>query len=149
MGKLPSGLLDYHTTWLGSYDECVAIEASVTAPGVTTSPYKGRYCKADLKVGPLGVYILLTRKRSPRKRGVILLAQACKRRRCIVDVTWSVCISIKQFDKEFKVRSHLGNTNFYHIHLYNLTRFGHFYFLYVYCVTSLITFACLTKIALI
>ena len=63
-----------------------------------------------------------------------------------VDVTWPVCISIKQFNIEFKVRSHLGNTNFYHIHLYNLTHFGHFYFLYVYCITSLITFACLTKI---
>ena len=66
-----------------------------------------------------------------------------------VDVTWSVCISIKQFNIEFKVRSHLGNTNFYHIHLYNLTRFSHFYFLYVSCVISLITFACLTKIVLI
>ena len=90
--------------------------------------------------------IKYTRKEPAQARNYIACASA---EDVFVDVTWSVCKSIKQFNIEFKVRSHLGNTNFYHIHLYNLTRFGHFYFVYVYCVTSLITFACLTKIVLI
>ena len=59
MGKLPSGLLDSHTRWLGSYDECIGIEASVEVSGVATSPYKGRYCTTELQVGPIGVYVLL------------------------------------------------------------------------------------------
>ena len=33
------------------------------------------------------------------------------------DVALPACISVKQFNIDFKVRSHLGNTNFYHIYL--------------------------------
>ena len=57
MGKPPSGLLDYHTTWLGSYDECIGIEAAVNISGVTMSPYKGRYCKTVFQTGGVGITI--------------------------------------------------------------------------------------------
>ena len=50
MGKPPSGLLDFKIIWLGSYDECVTIEATINSSGILTSPYKGRYCKASFKL---------------------------------------------------------------------------------------------------
>ena len=50
MGKPPSGLLDFKIVWLGSYDECIAVEATVNTTGVITNPYKGRYCKASFKI---------------------------------------------------------------------------------------------------
>ena len=50
IGKPPSGLLDYRLLWLGDYDECVKIEATVNRSGVVTVPYKGRYCKASFKL---------------------------------------------------------------------------------------------------
>ena len=42
MGKPPSGLLDAYFTWLGSYDECVEIQAMVN----NTENVKGQYCSA-------------------------------------------------------------------------------------------------------
>ena len=50
IGKPPSGLLSYKLLWLGDYDECVKIEATVNRSGVVTVPYKGRYCKASFKL---------------------------------------------------------------------------------------------------
>ena len=51
MGKPASGIMDGHLVWLGSYDECVAIEATVNISGAVTHPYKGRYCKPSFKIG--------------------------------------------------------------------------------------------------
>ena len=51
MGKPASGIMDGHLVWLGSYDECVAIEATVNNSGAITHPYKGRYCKPSFKIG--------------------------------------------------------------------------------------------------
>ena len=51
MGKPASGIMDGHLVWLGSYDECVAIEATVNTSGAVTHPYKGRYCKPSFKIG--------------------------------------------------------------------------------------------------
>ena len=42
MGKPTSGLLEGHLTWLGSYDECIQIQATVN----DTEPIKGKYCSA-------------------------------------------------------------------------------------------------------
>ena len=42
MGKPTSGLLEGHFTWLGSYDECIQIQATVN----DTEPIKGQYCSA-------------------------------------------------------------------------------------------------------
>ena len=58
MGKPPSGVLNGDVKWLGSYDECLAVEASVNISGEMTSPYKGQYCSATFTVGngrPVGV----------------------------------------------------------------------------------------------
>ena len=61
MGKPPSELLDYQLTWLGSYDECVAIHAQVNNTyGQLTSPFKGRYCAAAFPLGPGGQVVDLT-----------------------------------------------------------------------------------------
>ena len=54
MGKPPSDLLDFHITWLGSYDECVAIAASVNKSGDIISPFNGRYCLGSFPLGPGG-----------------------------------------------------------------------------------------------
>ena len=51
MGKPPSGLLNGDLKWLGSYDECFAVEASVNVSGEMTTPYKGQYCSATFKMG--------------------------------------------------------------------------------------------------
>ena len=42
MGKPASGLLEGHFTWLGSYDECIQIQAIIN----DTEPIKGQYCSA-------------------------------------------------------------------------------------------------------
>ena len=54
-GKPPSGLLNYRLQWLGDYDECVKIEATVNRSGAVTVPYKGRYCKASFKIADVPV----------------------------------------------------------------------------------------------
>lgn len=54
MGKPPSDLLDFHITWLGDYDECVAIAASVNKSGDIISPFNGRYCLGSFPLGPGG-----------------------------------------------------------------------------------------------
>ena len=63
MGKPPSGVLNGDVKWLGSYDECLAVEASVNISGEMTTPYKGQYCSATFTVGngrPVGVLLLVT-----------------------------------------------------------------------------------------
>ena len=57
IGKPPSGLMNYRLLWLGDYDECVKIEASVNKSGVMTVPYKGRYCKASFKIAETPVML--------------------------------------------------------------------------------------------
>ncbi|KAL3870698.1 hypothetical protein ACJMK2_038742 [Sinanodonta woodiana] len=43
IGKPPSGILDGHTVWLGSYDECV--DANVLN---NATQFRGQYCLADI-----------------------------------------------------------------------------------------------------
>ena len=47
IGKPHTGLLEGDFTWLGSYDECVATEATVNVSGDITHPYRGRYCTSS------------------------------------------------------------------------------------------------------
>ena len=49
MGKPSSNLLGMHLKWVGSYDECMKVIATVNISGEITSPYKGKYCGASLK----------------------------------------------------------------------------------------------------
>ena len=51
MGKPPSGLLNGAVKWLGSYDECLAVEATVNISGEITLPFKGQYCSATFTAG--------------------------------------------------------------------------------------------------
>ena len=53
MGKPSSGLMDGSLKWLGSYDECFAVEAKINVSGEVTSPFTGRYCSADFSLGQL------------------------------------------------------------------------------------------------
>ena len=50
MGKPGSGVLDGNLKWLGSYDECFAVDATVNRSGIITSPFSGQYCSASFKV---------------------------------------------------------------------------------------------------
>ncbi|KAL3870701.1 hypothetical protein ACJMK2_038745 [Sinanodonta woodiana] len=45
IGKPPSGILDGHTLWLGSYDECV--DANVLN---NATQFRGQYCLADISM---------------------------------------------------------------------------------------------------
>ncbi|KAL3870700.1 hypothetical protein ACJMK2_038744 [Sinanodonta woodiana] len=45
IGKPPSGILDGHTIWLGSYDECV--DANVLN---NATQFRGQYCLADISM---------------------------------------------------------------------------------------------------
>ena len=51
MGKPASGFMDGNLKWLGSYDECFAVEATVNNSGVITAPFTGRYCLTSFSVG--------------------------------------------------------------------------------------------------
>ena len=59
MGKPPSQLLNYHLHWLGSYEECVAIEATVNVSGQLNHPYKGRYCTATFPFSQVSNMIMM------------------------------------------------------------------------------------------
>ena len=59
MGKPPSQLLNYHLHWLGSYEECVAIEATVNVSGQLNHPYKGRYCSATFPFSQVSNMIMM------------------------------------------------------------------------------------------
>ena len=50
MGKPSSAILQGDFNWLGSYDECVGIQAYVNISGKIRSSYKGRYCTSSLKI---------------------------------------------------------------------------------------------------
>ena len=49
IGKPHTELMNGHFTWLGSYDECTAIEATVNISGMVSHPYTGRYCLASFE----------------------------------------------------------------------------------------------------
>lgn len=51
MGKPGSGFMGGNLKWLGSYDECFAVEATVNNSGVIISPFTGRYCLTSFSVG--------------------------------------------------------------------------------------------------
>ena len=58
MGKPSSGLMNYQLNWLGSFDECRAIQATVNVSGKRVSPFSGRYCTASIgqqQVSPLNI----------------------------------------------------------------------------------------------
>ncbi|WAR31990.1 NRF6-like protein [Mya arenaria] len=60
-GKLPSGLFDLHTTWLGDWEECLAIEPLVndTRTNISYKPFDTQYCTAVFPIGtkdPSGNY---------------------------------------------------------------------------------------------
>ncbi|XP_052790477.1 nose resistant to fluoxetine protein 6-like [Mya arenaria] len=52
-GKLPSGLFDLHTTWLGDWEECLAIEPLVndTRTNISYKPFDTQYCTAVFPIG--------------------------------------------------------------------------------------------------
>ncbi|XP_052790475.1 nose resistant to fluoxetine protein 6-like isoform X1 [Mya arenaria] len=52
-GKPPSGLFDLHTTWLGDWEECLAIEPLVndTRNNIPYKPFDTQYCTATFPVG--------------------------------------------------------------------------------------------------
>ena len=57
VGKLPAGLINGDILWVGDYDECVNITATVyVGPNQTepTHPFKGRYCKAGIPLRQVG-----------------------------------------------------------------------------------------------
>ncbi|XP_052787971.1 nose resistant to fluoxetine protein 6-like [Mya arenaria] len=55
-GKPPSGLFDLHTTWLGDWEECLAIEPLVndTRNIITYKPFDTQYCTAVFPIGTKG-----------------------------------------------------------------------------------------------
>ena len=80
------------------------------------------------------VMTLNTRKEPAQARNYIACVSA---EDVFVDVTWSVCISIKQFNIEFKVRSHLGNTNIFIIFIYITSLVSVIFIFYMYIVLFL------------
>ena len=46
MGKPHSGVLNGHLSWIGGFDECIAITAMVNTSNEISHPFKGRYCLA-------------------------------------------------------------------------------------------------------
>ncbi|XP_053380237.1 nose resistant to fluoxetine protein 6-like [Mercenaria mercenaria] len=58
IGKPPNGLLDGHFTWLGNYDECIAVEAiryndTIKKIGPSEA-FTGKYCLASFPLGTTG-----------------------------------------------------------------------------------------------
>ena len=49
VGKPGSNLLNAQLTWVGSYEECLSVQAQVNRSGEIIYPYKGQYCIASLK----------------------------------------------------------------------------------------------------
>ena len=45
-GKPESGIFTGDWKWLGSYDECLKVEAQVYTSAMPTTLYQGQYCKA-------------------------------------------------------------------------------------------------------
>ena len=52
MGKPPPGLLAGNLNWLGSYDECLAIDVNVNS-----TVFSGRYCSATATISQVKVKI--------------------------------------------------------------------------------------------
>ena len=50
-GKPGSGVLEGDLKWLGSYDECFAVQARVNVSGSMMSPYEGKYCTVNFQSG--------------------------------------------------------------------------------------------------
>lgn len=48
MGKPGSGIFEGNFKWLGSYSECVAVEAVDNDGGVVQHPYKGKHCQSHM-----------------------------------------------------------------------------------------------------
>ena len=46
MGKPHSGVLNGHLSWIGGFDECIAITAMVNTSNEISYLFKGRYCLA-------------------------------------------------------------------------------------------------------
>ena len=59
MGKPETSVLSGNFKWLGSYDECVDIRASINESGEITHPWKGQYCTTVFKLKPLGKVLLV------------------------------------------------------------------------------------------
>lgn len=57
MGKPETGILGGNFKWLGSYDECVAVQAAFNESGEITYPWKGQYCTAIFKLENLAKVI--------------------------------------------------------------------------------------------
>ncbi|KAJ8304389.1 hypothetical protein KUTeg_017972 [Tegillarca granosa] len=54
MGKVESGIFTGHLKWLGSFDECRQIQASVkTVQNDIIHPFKGQYCTIGIPVGDI------------------------------------------------------------------------------------------------
>ena len=51
MGKPPAGILDFNVKWLGSWDECWAVEAAVNRSSVISHPFTGKYCSTSFALG--------------------------------------------------------------------------------------------------
>ena len=54
MGKPETAVLSGNFRWLGDYDECIGIRASINNSGTITHPWKGQYCTANFKLAPVG-----------------------------------------------------------------------------------------------
>ena len=54
MGKPETAVLSGNFRWLGDYDECIGIRASINKSGAITHPWKGQYCTANFKLAPVG-----------------------------------------------------------------------------------------------
>ena len=61
-GKPGAGLKNYRIRWLGSYDECIAIEAKEyrnTSHGIEAVKeyFSGKYCSISVEMTKIGVFI--------------------------------------------------------------------------------------------
>ena len=78
MGKPPPGLLDGNLNWLGSYDECLAIDVHVNS-----SSFNGRYCSASATIPQVDEHGTISLKLRFRLQSVIKLLIIFYRKRYI------------------------------------------------------------------
>lgn len=64
MGKPGSDLMDFHFIWVGNWEECRAVQATVYEDPVNKTgpshPFKGKSCTASLPLGSTEVCLVIT-----------------------------------------------------------------------------------------